>query len=89
MASDGLSKRATTGKCHICQRRRCTVKYVKAVGERNHGYAVGYIWECIDHEECVKYAQDQLTKLSPDSGKYNAIRIGLDAGKMHEYSYFN
>jgi hypothetical protein len=54
MASNGLLNRAKNGKCRNCKRVRNTAKYLNDVGEVRHGFAVGYIWECIDKDECNK-----------------------------------
>lgn len=60
MASNGLNQRAKKGKCRICQRVRCTDKYVHPVGVVAHGYATGYIWQCMDGIECVEAAKRKM-----------------------------
>lgn len=60
MASNGLLQRAKTGTCRVCQRRRCTNKHVKVVGEVRRGYATGHIWECINIADCNKVAKQRI-----------------------------
>lgn len=60
MASNGLLKRAKTGKCRMCYRVRSTDKYLKAVGEVHHGSATGHIWECKDEKECEEAANKKI-----------------------------
>jgi hypothetical protein len=86
MASNGLHSRAKNGKCRICHRTRSTGKYVKAVGEVNHGYATGHIWECRDIAECEKVARQRLNENRSDK---NIIEIALRIGRFKEYVYYS
>ena len=69
MASNGLLNRAKKGTCRICQRSRSTFDKVKEVGEVRHGFAVGYIWECIDTTDCDKAAKERLQDMKLNSGE--------------------
>lgn len=90
MASDGLNKKAKTGTCRMCLRRRCTEKHVKPVADVFHGFAVGHIWECIDHEDCDKAAQEKLDKgQSIGVVTHDAIVEAKKKGRWTEYKYFN
>ena len=84
MASNGLLKYPKTGMCHICQRVRKADYQVKAVGEVRHGYATGYIWECIDTEECDRVAKERIRTGHP---KAKIIEINLKKGRIKGYVY--
>ena len=84
MASNGLLNRAKTGTCRICQRARNSNKYLKVVGEVRHGFATGYIWECIDEVDCNKVA---LQKISSNHLKKHVIENALQKGRFKEYTY--
>lgn len=86
MASDGLSKRAKSGTCRICQRSRKTDVYVKAVGEVRHGFATGHIWECIDINECNKTAKERLQNNKLNGLVRANIENGLRRGRFTEYT---
>ena len=85
MASNGFMKRAKKGKCHICFRVRKVDEQVFPVGEVNHGYAVGYIWECKDHDDCDRAAKEKLERLNPDSLAYMQVKIGVETGRYTTY----
>lgn len=86
MASDGLLNRAKKGTCRICQRSRCTIDKVKAVGEVRHGYATGHIWECIDVADCDKAAQERLHNLKLSGNIRVKIEIGINKGRFTKYT---
>ena len=81
MASDGLIKRAKTGKCRMCQRVRNTNDQVKAVGEVLHGYATGHIWECKDVNDCEKAMELKLKKYHPESNISQHIELMRKIGR--------
>jgi len=87
MASDGFAKRAKKGTCRICQRARKTDIQVKAVGEVNHGFACGYIWECIDTEDCDKIAKEKLSNPNTGYVTYKRIENALNEGRYKQYRY--
>ena len=82
MASDGLSNKAKNGTCRICQRVRDTDKYLKAVGEVHHGFATGYLWECVDVKEC-----DNVVNLKINNNHAHKVRIeiALRKGRFAQY----
>ena len=88
MASNGLLKRATTGTCRICQRRRNTTDQVKAVGELRKGFATGHIWECIDIADCDKAAENRMSKYTPGSLIYEKIKDAIASGRFVYYKIF-
>lgn len=85
MASDGLSNRAKKGTCRICQRSRCTIEKVKAVGEVRHGFATGHIWECKDIIDCDKAAIERLRNWRLGGNVRGKIEMGLKRGRFTEY----
>lgn len=88
MASNGLEQRAKTGRCRICQRRRCTFKHVKEVGEVRRGFATGHIWECRDAEECEKVARQRLNDKSRSGPEKSAIKVALQRGRFKHWKIF-
>lgn len=86
MSSDGLLNRAKKGTCRICQRSRCTIDKVKAVGEVRHGFATGHIWECIDHEDCNKAAEERLKNWRLSGNVRAKIELGIKKGRFTEYT---
>lgn len=88
MASNGLDNIAKNGKCRICQRVRSTAKYLKAVGEVRHGYAIGHIWECKDEEECGRVAQGKLSDSKTSAENKCRIKFSLSEGRYKEYVIF-
>lgn len=88
MASNGLEQRAKAGVCRICQRRRSTEKHVKEVGEVRHGFATGYIWECIDAVDCEQAAKKKLKNKFISGRKRNKITTALEEGRFKEYKVF-
>lgn len=89
MSSNGLTKRAKKGKCRMCQRSRCTETKVKAVGERNHGYAVGHIWECIDVVECDMFSENKLNDPTTPELTRVLIEVNKKIGRFITYKYFS
>jgi hypothetical protein len=85
MASNGLTSRAGKGKCRICHRVRNTQTGVKAVGEVHHGFATGYIWECINIEECENVAIERASSCRPDS---DHIAMELRRGRLKKYECY-
>lgn len=88
MASDGISKRAQKGKCRICQRVRCTAGQVKAVGEIHHGFATGYIWECIDIADCDKIVKNKLGDLQINGVVRVRIEEAVKKGRLIDYPIY-
>lgn len=86
MASNGLVNRAKKGTCRICQRVRKTDEQVFAVGEVRHGMATGHIWECKDHEDCNKAAQERLQNWRLNGNVRAKIEAGLNRGRFTEYT---
>lgn len=82
MASDGLHKKASSGVCRMCQRRRCTEKHVKAVGEVLHGFATGHIWECVDTNNCDENIALRLANSEFDYVKKEAIKQAVLRGRF-------
>jgi hypothetical protein len=85
MASNGLLKKAKKGTCRICQRSRNTDNQVKVVGEVNHGFATGHIWECRDVDDCEKVAFEKLNKNISGVIK-SKIETALKTGRFKEYT---
>ncbi len=83
MASNGLQNTAKAGTCRMCQRVRNTEKYLKAVGEVHHGFAVGHIWECKDVSDCDAAIH---LKLGNSSERLKArIELSIKYGRLKEY----
>ena len=82
MASNGLLNRAKNGKCRMCLRVRCTDKHVQPVGEVNHGFATGYIWQCINVADCDKIIQDKLSKNKEGTLIHETIQVALKVGRF-------
>lgn len=87
MASNGLNKQAKKGTCRICQRVR-KAEFLKKVGEVSHGFAVGYIWECEDIDQCKLTANNKL-KQPLNHVKRARIENALKAGNFTVYKYCN
>jgi hypothetical protein len=88
MASDGLTNRAKRGKCRMCQRSRCTTKYVREVGEVHHGYATGHIWECMDTQECDAEIQKKLNSQITNYLR-GTLEFAVREGRLKEYTHYN
>ncbi len=81
MASNGLLNRAKKGVCRMCLRVRCTEKHVKPVGEVHHGFATGYIWQCIDAGDCEKTIAIKLKANQPNTTVHEKIKHAVNAGR--------
>lgn len=88
MASNGIFFKAKKGTCRICQRVRCTAEQVKAVGERHHGFATGYIWECIDTGDCDKVAERKLKEPTTNGVIAARIKTAIEKGRFTEYNVY-
>ena len=66
----------------MCYRRRCTDKHVKPVGEVRKGYATGYIWECMDIEDCETTMN---TRTANRHNKMHLIQIARAGGRATYY----
>jgi hypothetical protein len=85
MASDGLSNKAKNGTCRMCLRVRNTDRYLKPVGEVRHGFACGYIWECVDDLECDKVCDEKIKSNRIDGVKRERIAFALKQGRFNKY----
>ena len=85
MASNGLIQMAKKGKCQMCLRTRDTNKYLKIVGEVNHGYATGHIWECQDVEDCQKTVLRKLNDENVDETTKHIIKNAQKRGRATYY----
>lgn len=88
MASNGLIKRAAKGTCRMCLRARCTSSKVKAVGQVAHGFATGYVWECIDIDECDSFAQRKLENPMLDARTRRLMEQAEQIGRYETYRHF-
>lgn len=89
MASNGLEKIATKGKCRICQRVRNVNKYLRIVGEVRHGFATGRIWECVNIEDCFCVAEKKLITPSVNHSTKEKIKVALEQGRFNEYKVYS
>lgn len=89
MASNGLEDMAKHGKCRICQRVRDVNKYLKAVGEVRHGYAMGHIWECTDEEECQRAVERKLSDNKVKDWEKERIQSALKQGRYIRYVIYS
>lgn len=90
MASDGISRRATRGVCRMCLRTRKTDTHLKTVGEVHHGFATGYIWECIDAGECERVAKSKMENPAK-TGPVNMAKLetASKVGRLVVYQFFS
>jgi hypothetical protein len=89
MASNGHMNEPKTGTCRMCRRARST-QYLKKVGEVAHGFATGYIWECIDSiENCDIAIHRKLNSNKTSYVELNKIEIAQDEGRYEKYIFRN
>jgi hypothetical protein len=85
MASNGLNNRAKTGTCRMCQRRRNTELHLKIVGEINHGFGTGHIWECNDINDCETTILKKLNRIDMNGVVRQKIVIAQIRGRFAGY----
>jgi len=88
MASNGIIHPAKTGKCRMCQRVRKPDTQLKRVGEVRHGMATGYVWECIDEEDCDRAMKNKLNNPKTPRSIQQRIARAIDDGRYRVYHRF-
>ena len=87
MSSNGILNEPKRAKCRMC---RCSKKteYLKKVGEVHHGFATGYVWECINIKKCDLAAMNKLKKLTLSPNSRARILQSIKDGRIKKYSIF-